>query len=88
MQVGFLCLFLNQEKTLRLRETALKCLRFMFNKGVCHFSANANLVKALVSALDEPLVPASIQCEALMILHKVVSKLCINLFNAVKFKIY
>ncbi|PON72739.1 Coatomer beta subunit [Parasponia andersonii] len=69
-QVGFLFLFLNQEK--RLRETALKCLRFMFSKGVCHISANADLVKALVSTLDEPLVPASIQCEALKILHKMV----------------
>ncbi|XP_062094978.1 uncharacterized protein LOC133800890 isoform X2 [Humulus lupulus] len=71
-KIGFLFLFLSPDKTLRLQETALKCLCFMFNKGISHFSANANLAEALFSTLGESLVPANIQCVSLRVLHKMV----------------
>lgn len=90
MQVEFLFLFLSQEKTLRVRVTALRCLHLIFSKGVCHFSVSPNLVKALFSILDEPEVPTSMQCEALMVLRKVVDmslSIIDELVCAVTFKI-
>lgn len=72
MQVNFLFSFLKKEKALRLRATALRCLHFIFSKQVCHFSVNADMVKALFSTLDEPVLPPTMQCEALRILQKVV----------------
>ena len=72
MQVDFLFSSLKQEKALRVRATALKCLHFIFSKQACHFSVTADMVKALFSALDEPELPATMQCEALWILRKVI----------------
>lgn len=71
MQVDFLFSFLKQEKALRVRATALRCLHFIFSKQVCHFSVTTDMIKALFSALDDPELPPTMQCEALSILHKV-----------------
>ncbi|KAL5573623.1 hypothetical protein UlMin_023220 [Ulmus minor] len=69
-QVEFLFSFLSQENTIRVRTTTLRCLYFIFSKGLCHFSIGPNLVQALFSTLDEPALPSNIQCEALWILCK------------------
>ncbi|KAL5539665.1 hypothetical protein UlMin_044823 [Ulmus minor] len=69
-QVEFLFSFLSQENTIRVRTTTLRCLCFIFSKGLCHFSVGPNLVQALFSTLDEPALPSNIQCEALWILRK------------------
>lgn len=71
MQVDFLFSFLNQEKALRVRATALRCLLFIISKRVCQFPVSAHMVEALVSMLDEPELPPTMQYEALRILHKV-----------------
>ena len=71
MQVDLLVSFLSREKTLRVRAIALRCLIFIFSKGVCQFSVNY-LDKALFAMLDEPELPTSMQCKALRILRKVV----------------
>lgn len=87
----FLFLFLSQEKTVRVRATALRCLHLIFNKGVCHLSVSPNLVKALFSTLDEHELPTSMRCEALRILRKVVCmflSIIDELVHAVKLKIY
>ncbi|KAH7518614.1 hypothetical protein FEM48_Zijuj09G0189900 [Ziziphus jujuba var. spinosa] len=69
-QVEFLFSFLNQEKSLRVRATALRCLLFIISKRACQFPVNAYMVKALSIMLDEPELPLTMQCEALRILHK------------------
>lgn len=67
--------FLRQEKTLRMKATVLRCLHFIFLKGLCHFPVSADIVKSLLSTMNEPELPSFLQYEALRILHKVISEL-------------
>ncbi|KAI8001336.1 hypothetical protein LOK49_LG09G01957 [Camellia lanceoleosa] len=70
-QVALLFSFFTQEKPLHLQATALKCLRYMVERGMCHFPASAVPIKTLVSMLDEFEFPPALQYGALQILHKV-----------------
>lgn len=70
-QVALLFSFLTQEKPLHLQATALKCLRYMVERGMCHFPASAVPIKTLASMLDEFEFPPALQYGALQILHKV-----------------
>ncbi|XP_052182772.1 uncharacterized protein LOC127795255 isoform X2 [Diospyros lotus] len=71
VQVDLLFSFLTQEKPLRLRATALKCLHCITVRGMYHFPANAVLISTLACILDEHELPPVLQCEALQVLHKV-----------------
>lgn len=75
MQVDVLFSFLRRDKTLRMKATVLRCLHFIFIKGLCHFPVSADLVKSLLSTMNEPELPIFMQAEALQILHKVLFEL-------------
>ncbi|GAV69226.1 hypothetical protein CFOL_v3_12727 [Cephalotus follicularis] len=70
-QVDMLLPFLSRRKTLLMRATALRCLHFIFVKGVCLSSVSASVTEALLSTLDERELPSAMHCEALQILHKI-----------------
>ncbi|XP_041028230.1 uncharacterized protein LOC121268164 [Juglans microcarpa x Juglans regia] len=72
-QVDTLFSFLTREKTMRIKAAVLRCLHFIFIKRPCHLPVNADLIKALLSTLNEPEVPTFMQHEALKILHKILS---------------
>ncbi|XP_065849794.1 uncharacterized protein [Euphorbia lathyris] len=71
-QFNLLLLFLNQEKTLRLQATAIRCLHFVLMKGVCQAPVRIDLIKLLLRIVDEneTELPSAMQCEALQILRK------------------
>lgn len=69
--MDFLLLFLNREKTLHTRATALRCLYLMFVKGMGHSIISATLFQALFSIVEEAELPSTMQCKALQLLHKV-----------------
>ncbi|KAG6740958.1 hypothetical protein POTOM_056430 [Populus tomentosa] len=73
-QVDLLLLFLSQEKDLQLQATALRCLHFIFMRGVVYSSVSAHGIKTFSRIVDEADLPLSMQCEALQILHKVISE--------------
>ncbi|KAJ6673293.1 C1ORF73 PROTEIN [Salix viminalis] len=73
-QVDLLLLFLSQEKDLRLQATALRCLHFIFMRGGVYSSVSALGIKTLSRIVDEADLPLSMQCDALQILHKVISE--------------
>ncbi|XP_054803674.1 uncharacterized protein LOC129306901 isoform X2 [Prosopis cineraria] len=72
-QVRLLLSFLNQERTSHIQETALKCLKFLVKKGPYEHSVNSDLIHRLLCMLEEPKVSSAMHCEALQVLHKVVS---------------
>lgn len=78
-QVDLLYRFLTQETTLRLRTKTIRCLHFLLVRGICHFPANAHLIRTLFSMLDEPKLSAALQCEVLWILHKILLQRLPNL---------
>ena len=65
--------FLSQEKSLRLQVTSLRCLRYILAGGVCQVPASTEAIKTLVSMLNESKFAPALQCEALEILHKVIT---------------
>ncbi|KAG8635607.1 hypothetical protein MANES_16G050600v8 [Manihot esculenta] len=71
-QVDVLLFFLSQERTLRLRETALRCLNFVYRKGVCYSSVSTHVIRTLLRTLDEIELPSVMKCEALQILQTLV----------------
>lgn len=73
MQVDVLLFFLSQERTLRLRETALRCLNFIYRKGVCYSSVSTHVIRTLLRTLDEIELPSVMKCEALQILQVALS---------------
>ncbi|KAK9272028.1 hypothetical protein L1049_002397 [Liquidambar formosana] len=71
-QVELLYTFLTQETTLRMQAMALRCVHFILVWGVVSdFPVTAHLVTTLFSMLDEPKFSSALQCEALLILHKI-----------------
>ncbi|ESW23192.1 hypothetical protein PHAVU_004G026300 [Phaseolus vulgaris] len=70
-QVDFLLLFLNRERTSHVKETSLRCLHFLFRRGLCKNSDSSALIRGLFSIVEEPEVSFSIQYKALRVLHKV-----------------
>ncbi|KAK7381232.1 hypothetical protein VNO78_33763 [Psophocarpus tetragonolobus] len=70
-QVDFLLLFLKRERTSRVQETALRCLHFLFRRGVCELSDNSGLIRGLFSIMEEPEISSAMQYKTLMVLHKV-----------------
>lgn len=72
MQVQLLCSFLSHKKSARVQETSLRCLWFLFTKGSCQFTNMACIVRILVDALDEDMLPTTSHCDALRLLRKVI----------------
>lgn len=72
--MDLLLLFLSQEKDLLFQATALRCLHFIFMRGVVYSSVSAHGIKTFSRIVDEADLPLSMQCEALQILHKVISE--------------
>ncbi|KAF5742375.1 hypothetical protein HS088_TW09G00420 [Tripterygium wilfordii] len=70
-QVDLLLVFLSQERTLRMRAAALKCLRFLTTKGVYH-PVSASVKNTLVGIADDHGLPVTMQCEVLQIWHKMI----------------
>ncbi|KAK4270645.1 hypothetical protein QN277_019425 [Acacia crassicarpa] len=70
-QVRLLLSFLSQERTSHIRETALRCMRFLVKKGHYQNSVNSDLIHRLLCMLGEPEVSLAMHCEALQVLHKV-----------------
>ncbi|KAJ0081175.1 hypothetical protein Patl1_12207 [Pistacia atlantica] len=70
-QVDFLLSLFNSEKTLRTQATSLRCLHFIFSKGMCQSIVGASVIKTLISITDNLELPSTMQCEALQILHKI-----------------
>ncbi|XP_022640506.1 uncharacterized protein LOC106775218 isoform X2 [Vigna radiata var. radiata] len=70
-QVDFLLLFLNRERTSHVKETALKCLHFLFRRGLCENSDNSGIIRGLFSIMEEPEISMPMQYKALRVLHKV-----------------
>lgn len=75
MQVQLLCSFLSHKKSVRVQETSLRCLSFIFMKGACQFTNMDSVVRILVDALIEPMLPTSSHCDALRLLRKVIPEL-------------
>ncbi|XP_050946720.1 uncharacterized protein LOC103502541 isoform X2 [Cucumis melo] len=71
-QVQFLCSFLSHKKSVRVRDTSLRCLCFIFMKGACQFVNMESVVKILIDALDEHMLPTSSHCDALRLLQKII----------------
>ncbi|XP_021674136.2 uncharacterized protein LOC110660225 isoform X2 [Hevea brasiliensis] len=71
-QVDLLLLFLSREKTLMLQATALRCLNFIFKKGICHSSVSTHAIRTLLRTIDETELPSAMKCEALQILQTLV----------------
>ncbi|XP_050232717.1 uncharacterized protein LOC126681259 [Mercurialis annua] len=69
-QVDLLLSFLGSGRTLRLQAIALKCLNFIFGKGVRHLPASLHVMQALLRTIDEVELPSAMQCEALHLLQK------------------
>lgn len=70
-QVDFLPSFLNRERSSRVQETALKCLHFLFKRGLCEHPDSAGLIRGLFSIMEEPEISLAMQYKALRVLHKV-----------------
>lgn len=89
MQVDFLLLLFNSEKPLRTQATSLRCLHFIFSKGMCQSIIGASVIKTLINITDNPELPSTMQCEALQILHKVSPELMLlTCFCIVRFMAY
>ncbi|XP_042972651.1 uncharacterized protein LOC122304439 [Carya illinoinensis] len=69
----FLVTLLISLTKLASKSTIFYAIHFIFIKRPCHFPVNADLIKALLSTLNDPEVPTFIQHEALKILHKILS---------------
>jgi len=69
--VDFLLLFLNRERTSQVKETALRCLHFLFKRGLCENSDNSGIIRGLFSIIEEPEISLPMQYKALRVLHKV-----------------
>ncbi|KAL9322668.1 hypothetical protein ACSQ67_010721 [Phaseolus vulgaris] len=63
-QVDFLLLFLNRERTSHVKETTLRCLHFLFRRGLCENSDNSGLIRGLFSIVEEPEISFPIQYKA------------------------
>ncbi|PRQ36839.1 putative integrator complex subunit 7 [Rosa chinensis] len=74
-QADLLVLFLNKEKTYHLRGTALRCLHYIFRKGMYHVPLNTSLVNTLFSMLDEPQLPSPMLFQALQTLRKIILRI-------------
>ncbi|KAM5553400.1 hypothetical protein ABKV19_025555 [Rosa sericea] len=74
-----LVLFLNKEKTFHLRGTTLRCLHYIFSKGMYHVPLNTSLVNTLFSMLDEPQLPSHMLFQALQTLRKIILRIHPNL---------
>ncbi|XP_002532144.2 uncharacterized protein LOC8271814 [Ricinus communis] len=70
-QVNLLWSFLSSGRTLRLQATALRCLHFMYVKGVCQSPVNSHVIKILLRIIDDIELPSTMQYEALQISHKI-----------------
>lgn len=73
--VDLLLLFLNKEKTVHLQGTALRCLHYIFHKGMYHLPLSTSLVNTLFSMLDEPQLPSPMLFQALQTLHKMLLRM-------------
>jgi len=62
--VDFLLLFLNRERTSHVKETTLRCLHFLFRRGLCENSDNSGLIRGLFSIVEEPEISFPIQYKA------------------------
>lgn len=74
-QVQLLCSFLSNKKSVRVQETSLRCLHFIFMKGACQFTNMACTIRVLVNALDEDMLPTTLHCDVLRLLQKVIPEL-------------
>ncbi|KAG4958663.1 hypothetical protein JHK82_035366 [Glycine max] len=70
-QVDFLLSFLNRERTSHVQDMALKCLHFLFRRGLYEHSDNLGLIRGLFSIMEEPEISLAMQYKALRVLHKV-----------------
>lgn len=71
-QVDFLFSIFSQRQSLRVQETALKCLHFIFSRGMVQFPITVDLSKLLFNIVGIPELPLSMQCDVLQILRKVI----------------
>jgi len=71
IQVDFLLSFLNRERTSHVQDMALKCLHFLFRRGLYEHSDNLGLIRGLFSIMEEPEISLAMQYKALRVLHKV-----------------
>lgn len=70
---------------MHVREKSLRCLCFIFMKGAFQFVNMESVVKILIDALDEHMLPTSSHCDALRLLQKVIPELiwmnsCLNFY--------
>ncbi|KAK9939018.1 hypothetical protein M0R45_015727 [Rubus argutus] len=86
--VDLLLLFLNKEKAVLLQGTALRCLHYIFCKGMYHLPLSTSLVSALFRMLDEPQHQSTMLFQALLTLPKMIlrmmPKLPLNVFHSFK----
>lgn len=69
-QVDLLFSILSEGKTLFMEEMALRCINYVYRRGVLHFPDAGN-VKKLLRIADDPKHPTGLQCQALRILFRV-----------------
>ncbi|KAL2951131.1 hypothetical protein AAZX31_19G029800 [Glycine max] len=70
-QVDFLLSFLNRDRTSHVQDTTLKCLHFLFRRGLYEHSDNLGLIRGLFSIMEGPEISLAMQYKALRVLHKV-----------------
>ncbi|XP_050374497.1 LOW QUALITY PROTEIN: uncharacterized protein LOC126792034 [Argentina anserina] len=68
--------FLDKDQTFRLRGTALRCLHYIFSKGIYQVPFKISLMNTLLSMLDAPQLPTPVLFQALQTLRKVI--LCMH----------
>ncbi|XP_048127921.1 uncharacterized protein LOC115756813 isoform X1 [Rhodamnia argentea] len=69
-QVDLLFSILSEGKTLFMQEMALRCIHYVYRRGVLHFPDAGN-VKKLLRIADDPIHPTGLQCQVLRILCQV-----------------
>lgn len=70
-QVELLTMFLNEDKSLHLRATSLRCHLFILARGVWNFPSSADMVQKLFDILNKSEFPVIQQLDAFKVLHKV-----------------
>ncbi|PIN26218.1 hypothetical protein CDL12_01033 [Handroanthus impetiginosus] len=70
-QIELLASFLNDERSLRMQATSLRCHRFILARGVGNFPSTADTVHKLFGILHRSELQPELQIEALRLLHKI-----------------
>jgi integrator complex subunit 7 len=70
--VDLLLLFMDHNSS-SMKSVALKCMRFMFRRNICHFPVIRNVFGRLFPLIDDEDFPLDCKSDVLRILQKVMT---------------